>query len=198
MKVWTRRGRAVVSIVLGLGLGDAIAGSSDGGLGKALAGSRDTSPIRIWDLMPSEERDFINIVHDAAKADREGQEEAKKLRVKRLCESPAATQPADGWVGRVDKVATDEKGRVFVSLRIAEDIYVGAWPATSQGEAPAPIAVEGELAAKASGLSGGEWLRFFGHFVKSDSDCLQTFVDAPDDKMTRPRFVFQFTDMFGL
>jgi hypothetical protein len=164
----------------------------------AAAGSRDTSPIRIWDLMPSEERDFIALVQKAAAADREGQGEAKEYLSKQMCDLPAATQPADGWVGRVDRITKDEKGHVFVSLRIAEDIYVGAWGAAAASSTPAPAALEGELADKAAQLRGGEWLRFFGRFVRGESDCLLKASDAPVEGVTRPRFVFQFTQMFGL
>lgn len=200
MRVWASRRRAMALIVLGFGLWCDIAGKTllDGGVDKARAGSRDTSPIRIWDLMPAEERDFITIVHNAKTADGAQPDEAKALRAKQLCALPVATQPADGWVGRVDKVDTDDKGRVFVSLRIAEDIYVGAWLVTPGDAAAVPIAIEGDLAERASRLSGGEWLRFFGRFVKSEGACLQTAGDTPDENWTRPRFVFQFTEMFGL
>lgn len=163
---------------------------SRGRLGQALAGSRDTSPIRIWDLMPSDERDFITLVDNSASAYRNGQTAAREARAKEICKLSLSSKPIEGWIGRVSKVSTDDKGKVLFGLRIAPDIVV----TTSYEGAIDPSATS----LKISWLKEGEWLRFFGSFIKSNEDCVTEIGATPDISMTRPQFLFRFTDFFGL
>jgi len=184
---------AFVALTVATGLGFYMLCSEDlsrGSLGQALAGSRDTSPIRIWDLMPSDERDFIALVDNSANAYRTGQTAAKETRAKEICRLPLSSKPIVGWIGRVSKVTTDEKGKVFFSLRIAPDIVV----TTSNEGLIDPSATS----LRISWLKEGEWLRFFGSFVKSNEDCVTEIGATADISMTQPQFVFRFTDFFGL
>lgn len=159
---------------------------------RAFAGSRDTSPIRIWDLMPSDERDFITLVSNSAAAYRAGQPDAEEARTKEICKLSLSSKPIEGWIGRVSKVTTDDKGKVSFSLRIATDIVV-----TTDDEGLAdPSATSSNV--KISWLKEGEWLRFFGSFVKSNKDCITEIGVTPDALMTQPQFAFHFANFFGL
>jgi hypothetical protein len=140
--------------------------------------------------MPSDERDFITVVNNSATAYRTGPAGAKEARAKEICKLSLSSKPIEGWVGRVSKVTTDDKGKISFSLKIAPDIVV-----TTSNEGPIDPSA---TSLKISWLREGEWLRFFGSFVKSGEDCVTEIGATPDVSMTQPQFVFRFTDFFGL
>lgn len=174
-------------------------GPNDAKISQASAGSREVDRTRIWDLMPPDERAFITAVQDSAKAYRAGQADAKAARAKKLCEISELSHPLRGWVGRMAKLTKTSDGKGALSLSISQDIHV-ATGAGSSSEASEDILIQPNdpLFSRVSAFREGQFLRFFGEFVKSDADCVKEANSAVETSMTQPEFVFHFSDVFGL
>jgi hypothetical protein len=154
---------------------------------------------RTWDLMPPDERAFINAVLSGAKAYREGKDDAEKkaartARAKQLCEILQLSN-VSLWIGSIQQLSASADGKSAVVLQIMADVTVKTWgDASSDAQDKTLIAADDPLLAKLSPLKERRWMRFSGEFAKGEADCIKEAGATLEDSMTAPAFIFRFSD----
>lgn len=116
----------------------------------------------------------------------------RPARAARLCQAVPETR-AEGWVGQVAGLSSNNDGHGVLTVRIGERIHLATRPMSfGDGATATLIPVGSTLFQKASALREGQLVRFSGDLFRDPSDCFRETSVTVGGAMTEPRFLFRF------
>jgi hypothetical protein len=151
------------------------------------------------DGVPSKQKQFIEIVEEAAQKAEAGNEfavvKARKKRGRDICALMPALK-ATNWVGEVEDASTELGGDSGVlMLQLTDDIAVGTWNnSLSDFDANSMIKPSSPLYDKLGSLSQGDSVTFSGRFIRGP-DCLEEQSIADQSGVLTPDFTFKFSSI---
>jgi hypothetical protein len=158
--------------------------------------SEEPEPVN---SLPGKQRQFIQIVEDAAQKAESGNEfavvKARKQRGRQICALMPALK-ATNWVGEVEDASTEMGGDSGVlSLRLTDDIAAGTWNnSLSDIDANTMISPSSSLYEKLGMLSAGDEVTFSGRFIRGP-DCLEEQSLVDENGVLTPDFSFKFSSV---
>jgi hypothetical protein len=123
---------------------------------------------------------------------------ARPARAKEIC-SELKSLSADNWTGLVSSQSSNGDGKGVLSIEIGPSIYLKTWNnSLSDTGANTLIEPESPLFARAVLLKVGSPVRFSGHFIANDVDCVREGSVGLRGSLTEPEYIFRFGDIAAL
>lgn len=151
-------------------------------------------------LMPESQRAFLAAVRRGQDAYKAGQNEmakgaARPARARELCAALKSSR-ADGWVGTVSQLSSNNEGKGVLSIRLGKDVYVKTWNnALSDTFDNTLIEPDSNLFAKATALRVKHQVVFSGTLSKNSVDCFREASVTISGSMEEPEFIMRFSQI---
>jgi hypothetical protein len=149
---------------------------------------------------PPGQSDFVAAVVTAQAEAREADNDlqkggAKATRDQAICALP---QAVEGWTGVVTTIDANSEGLGILAIEIADDVNVKTWNnALSDFMDDTLIDPSSPVFASALALKRGDVIRFSGTFVEdsSEGECIREASLSLNGKLTKPSFIFRFSEV---
>jgi GYF domain 2 len=151
--------------------------------------------------LPADQARFIAIIEQARRDYNAGSNDmakgaARPACARAICAAFASTAAANGWIGKVAKLSTNNDGRGVLAVEIGKDVWLKTWNnAVADVGDNTLIQPESELYRKAIALRVGQWIAFSGNFLRGTKDCIREGSLTMSGAMTEPEFIFRFYDL---
>ena len=160
-----------------------------------------TSTLDASDV-PGDQARFLEVVEEARRVYAAGRNEMEKgsarpQRARAIC-NVLRSLSANGWLGEIKTLSTNNDGRGILSIRIGKDIHVTTWNnAVSDISTGTLISPNSALYEKVKAKRVGQRVAFVGTFFRglTDADCIQESSLTMQGSMTSPDFIFKFSDV---
>jgi len=149
-----------------------------------------------------DEAQFITINNSYREAYNAGAHEmakgaARPVRGRKLCEMFRSGLRVKDWSGTVEKLSSNGDGKGVLSISLAHGISVKTWNNSFSDTGDHTLLEPGsDIYSKAVALQKGQSVPFSGSFIHDAGvDCLRESSMTMDGSMTKPEYVFLFTDI---
>jgi hypothetical protein len=150
--------------------------------------------------IPDQEAKFVAVSVAAREAYKAGANEmakgaARPYRAKGLC-NQAQGRAIQNWVGKIETLSSNSDGKGVLSVVIGDKIYLKTWNNSVSDIGDRTLIEPGSpLYQKAVVLQVGQAVSFSGSFIPSQTDCVREGSLTLDGSMTKPEFIFRFSDI---
>ena len=153
--------------------------------------------------MPGDERAFLTAVVNSRQTFNTGRNElakgsARPLRANAICNA-ISPGPVDGWVGKVAHLSTNGDGKGVLAVEIGPDVFVKTWNNAVSDIRDGTLLEPGSpIYTRALSLRRGQRVQFSGTLFANETDCVRESSLTLQGSLTKPEFIFRFSDLSPL
>jgi hypothetical protein len=153
--------------------------------------------------MPDDERAFLTVVVSGRQTFNAGRNElakgsARPLRASAICNA-ITPGPVDSWVGKVAHLSTNGDGKGVLAVEIGPNIFVKTWNNAVSDIGDSTLLEPGSpVYRRALSLRRGQRVQFSGTLFANETDCVRESSLTLEGSLTKPEFIFRFSDLSPL